>query len=159
MLRRRAARTGWSSQTFLFVCARKLTLHLAPHWGGQNWLDVVVVGMSILDLTYGAVPSWLVRLMRALRVVRLFGRVRELRKVSAAVVYEIIISFHGRALVARLKPPAPPFPLSFRREIVRPNAPTPQFPVSWRRLRKASAAVVYSRRLRVSKVVSPRCAR
>ena len=62
-----------------------------------------MVGMSILDLAYGAVPSWLVRLMRALRVVRLFGRVRELRK--------------------------------------------------------ASAAVVYSRRLRVSKVVSPRCAR
>ena len=100
MLRRRAARTGWSSQTFLFVCARKLTPHLAPHWGGQNWLDVVVVGMSILDLTYGAVPSWLVRLMRALRVVRLFGRVRELRKVSAAVVYAAIVAFHGRTLIA-----------------------------------------------------------
>ena len=46
----------------------------------QNWLDVFVVGMSILDLASAAVPSWLVRLIRAFRVVRLFGRVRELRK-------------------------------------------------------------------------------
>ena len=54
--------------------------------------------MSILDLAYGAVPSWLVRLMRALRVVRLFGRVRELRKVSAAVVYVIIKIFPAALL-------------------------------------------------------------
>ena len=51
----------------------------------QNWLDVFVVGMSILDLAYNAVPSWLVRLMRALRVVRLFGRISELRKMITAV--------------------------------------------------------------------------
>ena len=26
----------------------------------QNWLDMFVVGMSIVDLSFSAVPSWLV---------------------------------------------------------------------------------------------------
>ena len=41
--------------------------------------------MSVLDLANTSVPSWLVRLMRALRVIRLFGRVPELRKMITAV--------------------------------------------------------------------------
>jgi hypothetical protein len=41
--------------------------------------------MSILDMVLSSVPSWLVRLMRALRVIRLFGRVKELRKMVTAV--------------------------------------------------------------------------
>ena len=44
-----------------------------------------VVSMSVLDMAYASVPSWLVRLMRALRVIRLFGRVPELRKMVTAV--------------------------------------------------------------------------
>ena len=51
----------------------------------QNWLDFFIVSMSVLDMLLASVPSWLVRLMRALRVIRLFGRVKELRKMVTAV--------------------------------------------------------------------------
>ena len=57
----------------------------APPLPPQNWLDVFIVTMSILDMVLSSVPSWLVRLMRALRVIRLFGRVKELRKMVTAV--------------------------------------------------------------------------
>ena len=29
-------------------------------FAGQNWLDVFIVSMSILDLTLASIPSWLV---------------------------------------------------------------------------------------------------
>ena len=38
-------------------------------------LDVAIVSMSLLDLGVPSLPPWLVHLMRAIRVIRLFGRI------------------------------------------------------------------------------------
>ncbi len=52
---------------------------------GWNWLDLFVVAMSIVDFGPFDIPAWLVRLMRAFRIVRLFGRVHELTKMFSAI--------------------------------------------------------------------------
>ena len=52
---------------------------------GWNWLDLFVVVMSFVDFGPFDIPNWLVRLMRAFRIVRLFGRVHELTKMFSAI--------------------------------------------------------------------------
>ena len=52
---------------------------------GWNWLDLFVVVMSFVDFGPFDIPDWLVRLMRAFRIVRLFGRVHELTKMFSAI--------------------------------------------------------------------------
>ena len=43
---------------------------------GWNVLDFSIVCMSLVDLGIANIPDWLVKLMRAFRVIRLFGRVQ-----------------------------------------------------------------------------------
>ena len=64
------------------VCANWFYAFLGNGW---NLLDVIVVFMSLVDFGPFDVPDWLVRLIRALRVVRLFGRVTELTKMFTAI--------------------------------------------------------------------------
>ena len=64
------------------ISANRLYTFIGNGW---NWLDVIVVFMSLVDFGPFDVPDWLVRLMRALRVVRLFGRVPELTKMFSAI--------------------------------------------------------------------------
>ncbi len=52
---------------------------------GWNWFDLFIVTMSLLDFGHLSIPLWLVRLMRAVRVIRLFGRVHELKKMISAI--------------------------------------------------------------------------
>jgi hypothetical protein len=52
---------------------------------GWNWLDLFIVIMSLIDFGPSDIPDWLVRLMRAFRVVRLFGRVEQLTKMISAI--------------------------------------------------------------------------
>ncbi len=54
-------------------------------YNGWNHLDVFIVLMSLIDLGPLDIPDWLVQLMRALRVIRLFGRIHALKKMTAAV--------------------------------------------------------------------------
>jgi hypothetical protein len=69
----------------------ELAVNICANWfyffvcNGWNWLDLFVVFMSLVDFGPFDVPDWLVRLMRALRVVRLFGRVTELTKMFSAI--------------------------------------------------------------------------
>ena len=76
---------------FTAMFAFELAVNVCANWlyafvgNGWNWLDFVVVFMSLVDFWPFDIPDWLVRLMRALRVVRLFGRVTELTKMFSAI--------------------------------------------------------------------------
>jgi voltage-gated sodium channel len=76
---------------FNAVFAIELLINMLGNWmyaffrSGWNWFDLFIVLMSMLDFGPFNNPLWLVRLMRAFRVVRLFGRVRELTKMIAAI--------------------------------------------------------------------------
>ena len=52
---------------------------------GWNWLDFALVVLSLIDYGLFNFPNWLIRLLRALRIVRLFGRVKELTKMFSAI--------------------------------------------------------------------------
>ena len=54
------------------------------------WLDMFVVGMSLASLFLTNEPTGIVRVMRALRVLRLFGRLKSLRKILTALAFAIV---------------------------------------------------------------------
>ena len=76
---------------FNVVFAFELAINMFANWmykfirSGWNWFDLFIVLMSLLDFGPFDNPLWLVRLMRAFRVVRLFGRVNELTKMISAI--------------------------------------------------------------------------
>ena len=76
---------------FSAIFAVELAINLFANWlnafvrNGWNWLDVCIVLMSFSDFGPLNIPDWLVRLMRAVRVVRLFGRVQQLNKMISAI--------------------------------------------------------------------------
>ena len=76
---------------FNVVFAFELGVNMFANWmyrffrSGWNWFDLFIVLMSLLDFGPFDNPLWLVRLMRAFRVVRLFGRVHELTKMISAI--------------------------------------------------------------------------
>ncbi len=69
----------------------ELAINMYSHWftlfvnNGWNHLDVFIVFMSLVDLGANNIPNWFVQLMRALRVIRLFGRISALKKMTDAV--------------------------------------------------------------------------
>jgi hypothetical protein len=69
----------------------ELAINVYANWFAlfaYNWwnhLDVFIVSMSLIDFGPLDVPNWFVQLMRALRVIRLFGRIHALKKMIAAV--------------------------------------------------------------------------
>ena len=54
------------------------------------WLDVFVVGMSLASVVLTDEPTGIVRIMRALRVLRIFGRLKSLRKIMSALALAIV---------------------------------------------------------------------
>ena len=54
------------------------------------WLDMFVVGMSLISLVLTNEPTGIARVMRALRVLRLFGRLKSLRKILTALALAIV---------------------------------------------------------------------
>jgi hypothetical protein len=76
---------------FTAIFAIELCTNMFANWrrkfvrSGWNWLDLFVIVMSFVDFGPFAIPDWLVRLMRAFRIVRLFGRVHELTKMFSAI--------------------------------------------------------------------------
>ena len=54
----------------------------------RSWLDCFIVGMSLLSVTNE--PTGFVRVLRSLRVIRLFGRFHALRKIITAITLAII---------------------------------------------------------------------
>jgi hypothetical protein len=82
---------------FTAYFALELILNAYAHWirdfisSGWNHLDVFIVMMSLIDLSPEGIliPDWFVKLVRALRVIRLFGRISALKKMAAAVTASI----------------------------------------------------------------------
>jgi hypothetical protein len=76
---------------FTAYFAVELGLNAYANWfapfmySGWNNLDICIVFMSLIDLGPMDIPNWFVQLMRALRVIRLFGRIHALKKMVAAV--------------------------------------------------------------------------
>ena len=76
---------------FTAIFAIELAINMFANWmhkfiqSGWNWFDLFIVLMSLMDFGPFDNPLWLVRLMRAFRVVRLFGRVHELTKMISAI--------------------------------------------------------------------------
>jgi hypothetical protein len=66
---------------------------------GWSLLDLVVVCMSWVALTEAALPVSLVRLIRAFRVIRLFGRFKVLRKTIFALMASIIPVLNAFAII------------------------------------------------------------
>lgn len=95
-------KTDWSIN-MLFTCAFTLELlfNLFGNWfkrfmrSGWNWFDVLTVGISLIDYGVPNIPDWLVKLMRAFRVIRLFGRVRALETMVTAVTASIVPMMHA----------------------------------------------------------------
>ena len=54
-----------------------------------NWLDVIIVTVSIVGVVT-VQPTGIVRILRALRVIRLFGRVSTLRRIVSALTCAIL---------------------------------------------------------------------
>ncbi len=108
---------------FNTVFAAELAVNLFANWlhrfleNKWNWLDSVIVLMSFIDYGPFDIPDWLVRLMRAVRIVRLFGRVKELRKLFYAIVsslFPMMNAFVILIIVLSICAPAPA-PASSRR--------------------------------------------
>jgi hypothetical protein len=81
--------------------AFELAVNMFANWlsdfvrSGWNWLDMFIVMMSLLDFGPFDNPLWLVRLMRAFRVVRLFGRIRMLTKMISAITASLFPMFNA----------------------------------------------------------------
>mmetsp|Transcript_37891 Transcript_37891/g.100841 ORF Transcript_37891/g.100841 Transcript_37891/m.100841 type:complete len:203 (+) Transcript_37891:523-1131(+) len=81
---------------FTLVFTAELAINMFCHWWRPfivdpwNWLDVFIVTMSILSLIVTNQPTGIVRILRALRVIRLFGRVKSLKKIIQALSSSIV---------------------------------------------------------------------
>ena len=67
---------------FTFAFATELLFNIFANFSkrffrnGWNWFDVIIVLVSLAGQGLSSFPDWLVKLMRAFRVIRLFGRVK-----------------------------------------------------------------------------------
>ena len=105
---------------FTFAFTVELVFNLFANWfdrfvsNGWNWFDVVIVGISLIDFGISNIPDWLVKLMRAFRVIRLFGRVEGLKKMVAAVTASIFSMMNAFVIllivlgICQQPPPPPP---------------------------------------------------
>ena len=75
--------------TLLFTV--ELAVNMFSHWfqpfiqNAWSLLDTFIVAMSVMSLIVTNQPTGIVRILRALRVIRLFGRVKSLRKIISAL--------------------------------------------------------------------------
>jgi hypothetical protein len=94
------------NNAFTVIFAIELSVNLFANWmrkffsNGWNWLDLLIVFMSLIDLGMSIIPDWLVRLMRAFRVVRLFGQVEQLTKMIPAIAASLLPMVHAFVILA-----------------------------------------------------------
>ena len=81
---------------FTFIFAIELGFNALGHWfrpfvrSGWNLVDVIVVLLSLASLSQGYLNVIVVRMLRAVRIVRLFGKVEALKRVVAALTASVI---------------------------------------------------------------------
>eukprot|EP00960_Hanusia_phi_P060509 764528-Hanusia_phi.AAC.2 len=87
---------------FTIIFTVELSVNIAANWfrpffqSGWNFFDLTVVGISLISLFLSEVPGLShLRLMRAFRVVRLFGRLASLRQIINALTASILPVFNA----------------------------------------------------------------
>ncbi len=104
---------------FTAAFTAELLLNLAVHWwmpffsSGWNLLDMVVVALSLAALGPIDLPMTVLRMMRVFRVIRLFGRMRELKKMIIACMSSLIPMMNAfliMVIIASICAPAHPHP-------------------------------------------------
>ncbi len=81
---------------FTLVFALELVVNLYAHWfwpfvsNGWSMVDLVVVTLSLVALGPIDMPVTALRMMRAFRVIRLFGRLKALKKMIAACLASVV---------------------------------------------------------------------
>jgi hypothetical protein len=110
---------------FTAIFATELLINIFSHWflpfasDGWNQLDVVVVSLSLAALGPVTMPANAIRVVRALRVVRLFGRMKSLRNILGALsksilpVSNALLVLFIVASICQCCPPPPPPPSPF----------------------------------------------
>jgi hypothetical protein len=85
---------------FTLLFTAELVVNAFSHWfrpfiqNSWNILDTFIVAMSVMSLIVTNQPTGIVRILRALRVIRLFGRVKSLRKIISALTMAILPVFN-----------------------------------------------------------------
>jgi hypothetical protein len=80
------------------VCAFtvELFINLYANWYRKfilslwNWVDVIIVSLSLIGLTPAGLSLRIVLLLRCFRVLRIFGKLREVAKIFSALSYAIL---------------------------------------------------------------------
>ena len=76
---------------FTLLFTAELAVNAFSHWfrpfiqNAWSLLDAFIVAMSLMSLIVTNQPTGIVRILRALRVIRLFGRVKSLKKIISAL--------------------------------------------------------------------------
>ncbi len=80
------------------VCAftAELWINLYANWFREfvsslwNWFDVVIVSLSLIGLTPAGLSLRIVLLLRCFRILRIFGKLKEVAKIFSALSYAIL---------------------------------------------------------------------
>ena len=80
------------------ICAftAELCINLYANWFREfvsslwNWFDVVIVSLSLIGLTPAGLSLRMVLLFRCFRVLRIFGKLKEVAKIFSALSYAIL---------------------------------------------------------------------
>ena len=87
---------GFFNLVFTVIFAVELLVNLYAHWfwpfvtNGWSLVDTVVVSLSLAALGPIDLPVTALRMMRAFRVIRLFGRLKALKKMIAACLASVV---------------------------------------------------------------------
>jgi len=85
---------------FTLLFTAELAVNAFSHWffafvrNPWSILDAFIVGMSVLSLIVTNQPTGIVRILRALRVIRLFGRINSLKKIISALTKSLLPVLH-----------------------------------------------------------------
>ena len=105
-----------ANDAFTAVFTAELLVNLFAHWlrpflaNPWSLLDAFIVLMSLVALGHANIPVTVLRLMRAFRVVRLFGRLHALRKIITALSASIVPMMNAFLIlfiIASICEPAP----------------------------------------------------
>jgi hypothetical protein len=80
------------------VCAFtvELCINIYANWFREfasslwNWFDVLIVSLSLVGLTPAGLSLRIVLLLRCCRVLRIFGKLKEVAKIFSALSYAIL---------------------------------------------------------------------
>ncbi len=90
---------------FTFIFTVEVVLNLYAQWfqpffkDGWKVLDLVVVVVSLIGLAPVDLPGGLILSIRAIRVVRLFGKIKSLRKMMTALSFSIPPMMNAYAII------------------------------------------------------------